>query len=107
MNPIDPTEARLEALETIRKDNQGNDANTQAKRLLIALKVLGSITTLEARKGLDILAPAARIFDLRYRDGQRIALTWERTFTDAGVKHRIGRYTLMPQAANDDKSEAA
>lgn len=107
MNPIGPNEARVEALEAIRKDNQGNDANTQAKRLLIALKVLGSITTLEARKGLDILAPAARIFDLRYREGHGIALTWEQTFTDAGVKHRIGRYTLMPQAANDDKSEAA
>ena len=97
----------MEVLEAIRKDNQGNDANTQAKRLLIALRGLGSITTLEARKGLDILAPAARIFDLRYREGHCIALTWEHTFTDAGVKHRIGRYTLMPQAANDDKSAAA
>lgn len=98
---------RIETLEAIRNNHKGNEANTQAKRLLIALKALGSLTTIEIRRHLDILAPAARIFDLRYRQNQNILLSWETTETDAGIKHKIGRYSLAPQALNEVTREAA
>lgn len=94
--------SRIEALQSIKENNKGNDANTQAKRLLKALQLLGGITTIEARRHLDILAPAARIFELRYRQNHEIVSTWQHEYTDAGVKHRIGRYTLVNQAANDE-----
>ncbi len=91
------TRARAGHLEAIRQAHQGNAANTQAQRLLTALKALGSLTTIEIRKHLDILAPAARIYDLRYRQNQEIVLSWETSETDAGVKHKIGRYSLVIQ----------
>lgn len=95
---------RIEALEAIKAENTGNDANTQAKRFLKALQAVGPITTIEARRHLDILAPAARIFELRYRQNQNIVMTWLHEFTESGVRHRIGRYTLVKQAANDESS---
>ena len=94
--------SRIEALESIKENNKGNDANTQAKRLHKALQTVGPITTIEARRYLDILAPAARIFELRYRQNLEIVSTWQYDFSDAGVKHRIGRYTLVNQASNDE-----
>jgi hypothetical protein len=102
-----PDQKRIETLEAIRRNHQGNEANTQAKRLLIALKSLGSLTTIEIRRHLDILAPAARIFDLRYRQNQNILLSWETTETDAGIKHKIGRYSLVLQTLNEVAREAA
>ena len=97
MDTKTPLSKRIEALQAIRHNNKGNNADTQAKRLLIALKTLGSITTLEARQHLDILAPAARIFDLRYKECHEIPLTWEHSFTEVGEKHRIGRYSYLKQ----------
>lgn len=95
------TRARAELLEAIRQAHQGNAATTQAQRLLTALKTVGTLSTIEIRKHLDILAPAARIFDLRYRQNQNIALSWDSTETEAGVKHKIGRYSLVNQADNE------
>jgi len=95
---------RIEALEAIKAETKGNDANTQAKRFLKALQVVGPITTIEARRHLDILAPAARIFELRYRQNQNITMTWFHEHTESGVRHRIGRYTLENQAANDEST---
>ena len=97
MDTNNPLHKRIEALQAIPRNNKGNDADTQAKRLLIALKTLGSITTLEARQHLDILALAARIFHLRNMEGHEIPLTWEHIFTEVGEKHRIGRYSYLKQ----------
>jgi hypothetical protein len=102
-----PDQKRIGTLEAIRNNHKGNEANTQAKRLLIALKALGSLTTIEIRRHLDILAPAAKIFDLRYRQNQNILLSWETTETDAGIKHKIGRYSLVLQTLNEVTREAA
>lgn len=44
----------------------GNSAEAQRQRLLAAIHQRGSISTLEARRpDLDIMAPAARIMELR------------------------------------------
>jgi hypothetical protein len=87
--------SRVEALQTIFANHKGVDAQTQSARLGEALQEVGSVTTIEARRYLDILAPAARIHDLRHRQGWSIATIWERSETDAGIKHSIGRYVLQ------------
>lgn len=67
-------------------------AAAQRARLLDALRST-SVTTLEARRTLDILHPAMRVLELR-RQGYRIAMVWARQETDAGVRHRVARYVL-------------
>lgn len=80
-------------LEQIASQYQGNTAANQRERLLLALRSLGSITTLEARKGMDILSPASRIIELR-RFGVSIKTQWVKQATDCGRSHRVGLYVL-------------
>jgi hypothetical protein len=68
-------------------------ASAQRARLLAEL-YKGSVTTLEARKRLDILMPAARVHELRHRYGYGIKTVWTRQETDSGVRHRVARYVL-------------
>ena len=68
----------------------------QRTRLLARLKERGSVSTIEARKELDILAPAPRILELR-RDGHNIPLFWQIEETQPGQKHRVGLYVYLPK----------
>lgn len=70
-----------------------NSASSQRQRLMEWLKGIGSITTIEARSLLDIMAPAPRIFELR-AIGYDIATVWTNGTTDQGKKHRVARYIL-------------
>lgn len=47
-------------------------AATQRRRLLAYLRANGHISTLEARAALAILAPAARVWELRHNEGHPI-----------------------------------
>lgn len=78
-------------------NERGNFNSTEAQRarLLAALR-RGPVTTIEARRDLDILMPAARVFELRHREGYDIALYWVQEETQAGRLHRVARYALMP-----------
>ena len=69
-------------------------AEAQRKRLIDALQC-GPITTIEARRNLDILMPAARIHELKHRHGQNIQKYWIEQETDNGRKHRVAKYVLM------------
>ncbi len=69
-------------------------SESQRERLLSWLRDK-PITTLEARRELDILMPAARIYELRHLQGFNIHLTWIDAETLCGVKHRIGKYSLL------------
>lgn len=71
-----------------------NSLAAQRQKLLGWLRSKGRISTLTARRDLDILAPAARIFELRHRFGQSIDLVWVRESTDCGKLHRVGLYVL-------------
>ncbi|WP_197387616.1 helix-turn-helix domain-containing protein [Ralstonia pseudosolanacearum] len=77
-------------------NERGNFNSTEAQRarLLAALR-RGPVTTIEARRDLDILMPAARVFELRHREGYDIALHWVHEATQAGRLHRVARYALM------------
>lgn len=75
-------------------------AEAQRKRLIDALKI-GPITTLEARRNLDILMPAARVHELRHKHGEPIETVWTWQETDAGKPHRVARYVLFPGRSID------
>lgn len=71
--------------------------SAQRKRLLGALKLaqgLG-VSTLEARSVLNILAPAARVHELRWMYGYNILSKWINQTDERGRKHRIVRYVLV------------
>lgn len=74
----------------------GNDAPTQCKRLHAALMQLGPITTVEARSGLDLMMPAARVHELRHKEGLNIVTYRVDRPTEAGLIHRVGIYALLP-----------
>lgn len=69
-------------------------AAAQRARLLDALRC-SPITTIEARRDLDILMPAARIHELKHRHGYNIQKYWIEQETDNGRKHRVAKYFLM------------
>ena len=76
-----------------------NSAHSQRMRLLKKLRET-DVTTIEARRDLDILMPAARVFELR-AIGHDIATVWTSAPTDCGRKHRIARYVLTREAGRE------
>lgn len=74
-----------------------NAAHAQRQRLHDALR-MGMVSTITARSDLDILAPAARVHELRHRFGLEIDLVWVNEPTDCGRVHRVGQYVLRPES---------
>jgi hypothetical protein len=66
----------------------------QCGRLHEHLREHKSITTVEARRDLDIMMPAARIFDLK-ASGANIQTFMETAETKPGHPHKIARYVLL------------
>ncbi|MGB4912539.1 MAG: helix-turn-helix domain-containing protein [Candidatus Dechloromonas phosphoritropha] len=77
-------------------------ASAQRKRLLDALRC-GPVTTIEARRNLDILMPAARVHELKHRHGYNIQTLRTRQQTDCGKLHCIAQYVLLPGSADHGK----
>lgn len=73
-----------------------NDSAAQREKLYERL-LFAPITTIEARRDLDILMPAARIFELRER-GHRIDKVWTWERTACGKMHRVALYALRKDA---------
>jgi len=72
-----------------------NSAKSQCDRLLAAL-TKGSVSTIEARRDLDVMMPAARVHTLRHKLGKNIITTWVDELTgNGGVLHRVARYVLL------------
>jgi hypothetical protein len=74
-------------------------AEAQRKRLIDALHC-GPITTIKARRNLDILMPAARIHELKHKHGYDIQTFRIRQETDSGKLHCIAKYVLMVGGSN-------
>lgn len=70
-----------------------NAACEQRKRLLERLR-LGTVSTLEARRELDIMHPAARVMELRNAGYQIDRLTVDEP-SDCGQLHKVARYVLV------------
>jgi len=80
----------------LRKALSNSSAAIQRTRLIAHLTNHQSITTIEAREHLNILAPAPRIYELRHDHGYNIITEWINDTTAQGYKHRVARYVLLP-----------
>jgi hypothetical protein len=85
-------------LHAIRDSIPGTTGKAQRSRLLAAIERLGSVTTFEASRHLDLYDCRARKLDL-VKAGHPIELTWDQVETEAGVLHRVGRYFLARHAS--------
>jgi len=78
-------------------EHTGNSAAAQRVRLLTWLRKHRKITTIEARRDLDIMMPAARIRELKDRN-YRIDRLWAVQPTEQGRLHRIAEYWLLAES---------
>jgi len=70
-----------------------NNAKAQRQKLLQALRQK-PLSTLEARRELDILHPAARVQELK-ATGHHIITHWSEEPSECGELHRVARYVLL------------
>ena len=82
-----------QAAQNTHGDHNDNSAHTQRLLMLAAFEKQHSLTTIEARRELDIMMPAARVFELRAM-GYDIATVWTLGVTECRRKHRIVRYVF-------------
>ena len=75
------------------KSKAGNDAAAQRLRALDLLRN-GPKSTIQLRRDGDILAPAARILELKRR-GFDILTQWVQQATECGKLHRVALYVLL------------
>ncbi len=92
---------RITTMAAILSVLPGISASVQRARLLAALERLGSVTTYEASRYLDLYDPRARKKEL-CKEGHDIDTVPCRVITESGEIHRIGRYVLMTQAIQRD-----
>lgn len=85
--------SRQLSLQAITAEIPGISAAAQRLRLATALELLGSITTFEAMRHLDIYDPRPRKLE-PLAAGYNITLSWDQTVTESGETHRVGRYVL-------------
>ena len=79
--------------KTTQYNFNDNSELNQCLKLLDYLLEHNRITTKQAQEKLGIYYPPARIFTLR--KNYLIHLDWVIWIDEHGIKHRIGRYTLM------------
>lgn len=91
---------RKATLHAIRDSIPGTAGKAQQARLLTAIQKLGSVTTFEAMRHLDVFDPRPRKLEL-VRAGYPIQLAWDQIETEAGVLHRVGRYFIARDAASE------
>ena len=91
--PLDPERGEQAAQNKHCQNNTTNSAQAQQLRLLAHLHAYGSITTIYARKHLDIMHPAGRIRGLR-KEGHKIETHWVTELSEAGRLHRVARYVV-------------
>jgi hypothetical protein len=85
------------AFKTKHPTDTAINTNAQRQRLLAALRK-GNISTLDARRELDILHPAARVQELR-EAGHHIITYWHDDATELGQVHRVANYVLLREAS--------
>ena len=91
-NTSSSNSTRIARLKTIAAESPGNDVERQRDRVLAALQE-GPLSTVEARRWLDVMHPAMRVLELR-AIGLRIDTVWSLEPTECGRLHRMGRYVL-------------
>jgi len=107
-NPKDEGAAASTTTPKTTKPNfNDNSAHNQRLKLLDWLLEKGRITTDQAREHLDIMSPAARIFELK--DAGYLIVTFRGGWTsEFGIKHSVAKYVLTQKepVERDNESEA-
>lgn len=75
------------------KPSHGDNGAAAQRRKALELLRTGPKSTLQLRRQGDILAPAARILELRRR-GVEIITQWVHQATEGGRLHRVALYVL-------------
>ncbi|MBA3599420.1 MAG: helix-turn-helix domain-containing protein [Methylibium sp.] len=88
------SEAALKKTHPKSSAGIGNNSATAQRRRALDLLRAGPKSTIQLRRDGDILAPAARIIELR-RHGFDILTHWVQQATDCGKLHRVALYVLM------------
>lgn len=73
-----------------------NSSEDQRQRILAALRK-GPVSTLDARRDLDVMHPAARIGELRHRYGCGIITVNAERQSDCGAWHVVAVYVLTAE----------
>jgi hypothetical protein len=80
--------------DLMQNNNYSTDLPSQRQRILNWLRIR-PLTTIQARKELDVMHPAARIQELRGH-GHNIITHW--TTSDTGkARHRVACYVLFAE----------
>lgn len=87
------TEQRRSSLERIFLRLPGNGIACQRARLLTAMYELGSVSTFEAMRYLDVFDPRPRVHELR-ACGYQIVTASRLQQTESGFHHRVGVYVI-------------
>ena len=82
------------ALKHLRSDFTSSNSAAAQRRRTIDLLRTGPKSTIQLRRDGDILAPAARILELKRR-GFDILTHWVQEATDCGKLHRVALCVLM------------
>jgi hypothetical protein len=88
------TEANQEAVTSTKGSSHPNSIDAQRKRIRNYLEEHGSASTIELRHDLDVLAPAARIYELRHKEGCDIETVTVQENNPGGGSHLVARYFL-------------
>ena len=86
--------SRLEVFAEILANDKHLDCHSQRRRLVKALEQLGTVTTFEAMRKLDIYDPTARKAEL-LKLGYDIICVKRKVQTESGEWHKVGHYTLV------------
>ncbi|MDX8399809.1 MAG: helix-turn-helix domain-containing protein [Gallionellaceae bacterium] len=78
---------------------KSNSLESQRFRILERLRN-GSATTIELRADLDVMMPAARIFELRHDYNCEICKVMISDETLAGNSHTVALYSLISEVSN-------
>lgn len=92
-----PGEAKVKQLIAIRDKYKGDTRAEQGRRLLESLRIF-PVSTLEARRYLDIMHPAGRVQELRESDNEIDTLRVAEP-SEAGRKHSIAVYVLRSEVS--------
>ena len=87
------TQDRLKIFADILANDKHLDCHSQRRRMLKAFELLGTVTTFEFMRKLDIYDPTARKAEL-LKLGYDIICIKRKVQTESGEWHRVGHYTL-------------
>ena len=82
-----------------RRYLKATDAAAQRSRVLDALRT-GPKSTIQLRREWDVMAPAARVLELRRR-GFEIVTHWVDERTECGLLHRVASYLLARETGGE------